>query len=1678
MLCEAPARGLPGSVIERVVFQQGDDGYPMDDVVIMTKLHSGETATLEIQAKRSITFAPRDPTFAKVMLQVATAANKDEFWERKAELAVATSQTSRQISGPYQEVLRWARETNSSEVFFARLERRGTANDDMRSFVSTFRDHLSTYEAAHDDLHVWKLLKRFQILVFDFSQNGGAEDYWAIERAKGLLQDEDRYLAGALWSSIIKAGFKIDASGSERGLHRQELVKQLTADGFTLEPRLGTRVALQNLAEASAFAMDDISDSIQNVSLSRHDRLEEVHTALSEGRYLEIRGSAGVGKSAILKRYVSQITNSSSIIFFSPNRTNLGGWQSLRHAIEFKGSAEEFLVELSASGSSILCIDNLDFFSEQEKSTVKDLVRAAGKVPGVQIIVTARLKQDHDEHNWLPTNILDDLGRAPTITLEELSDEEVKELRSQDPRLAALLQDNHPAKLVARNLFRLSRLALLQPELSDLRSEVDLINLWWSTGDGAKDEDCRDRQRLMHAMSEHYAKSSELFSSHKSPPRAIQQLVGSETLMDHGNDKVSFKHDALREWAVASIFNIKPKILETLDTKQSGSPFLLRSLELQTQMMIEASDRTGWVTRLEKLSASHVHSSWYRTVLLAIVHSERSAQLLGEATPELLADDAKIGRQFISLVIACESQSLKELIQDNDNSFSNYPDVIAPKNSSWNRTIVWLLKLEKIPTPLIPVAAELMRLWMIGLLGHATFSKEILTHFYNWLIEIESAKYTKSFRDRKEPFDGGLSDDQVNNLEGNLRFCLCVFAEKAPALARKYLKAITDNGKPDHIASDIFMFNESLAKVVPQELLTFTKKALVGECASGRRHQEDFDQGLTYLDTQFMPASPAQGPFYSLLTYSPKEGLKLVLDLVNHVVDFQIEKLNADDDQIIVPFDFGDRVFRYSQSFHWSRHSQCDSVTSALMALEAWGHKRVENGDSSLQVALEIIAPENTPVAILTVAIDILLSSDTTTYADMVPFLASPELVAMDRRRPAIQDPDDYDYFGISSFQKEPIGEVSKADLKGKPSRQTCLERLVPAFAFQVGIELREALNQKLQKACERLGEPEVGANFADPRLMAMYLRAQLDPQNYEKVDVTTSEGKLVQSMSFKAPPDLARFTDALDRSLKVSIQEMEKSSIEMATASTVEDPSKGTIEFAEKAAEIAKSNVSNDGQAHNFAAAAAVLVLRDGDAKLKSKYGVWAADKLKELGVEDGDYHDGHFSLLRYNRAAMALTGLSHALELPLSEELIRPILMTVANNTQAIAPGLGNSLEKLNLTEPKLVKSIVRVAVAGCIFPWRDWQNEAEYEARKARSAVRISAAIDAEVDWILNDAAEPNWPELPPVEPKIHHGIRIGRGPELTADETEISAVEEVNTNPDHLIFYGNSVARIITAATSSIQSDFFLEVLDVFWPFTKVKNGVELTEVRVDPPREWNNCYYSLLAEALVHMPEAEVQAMMAERLKVLPDNSFLSAVPSFLQRLDDLTFGQKNISVETAAQFRESVGQRMMMTASWRRLKGDISGSMSTDFRPAISSLFFNSASPFQPATSLLLEPGIRRLDPAIPTLMKFISSAPSYAVAVFTMNLVEVVFMPSHKPMVFALVDACLKHNMLEREFWIETKFGAKICTYFETFLAELDSDDSIRQISQELDGVLNQLISIGIPEAQRLHDKFHSKNP
>lgn len=749
MLTGTEPRGLPGTTIDRVEFQRAAEGRPLDDVIVYAHDEQGDPAVLEIQVKRSITFAPADSIFRSVVDQIVEASQRPEFWSSRYELAIAIARTSHKIDGAYQDVVKWARDLGSAETFIARIERPGSANDDMRSFVRTFRSHLRDAGACDDDETVWRFLRKFQILVFDFTARGSASEALAKERAARALHPDEATRAGSLWASLVELALKVASSGGDRT--RDRLIEDLRPHAYRLAGDRRFSTARAAIAEASRAALADIGDRVSGVMITRPECVAAVHAALDEGHYVEIRGDAGVGKSGVLKHFAEQLAAGSQVVVLSPGRTIPGGWATMRAVLGFDGTAREFLSDLASDGGAVLFIDGLDFFGNKERRTVVDLVREAANVPGFAVITTARRNFGVEDPNWLPADALGRLRSAPPVVIDELSAAEIGVLRDAAPRLAALLADGHPARDITRNLFRLARLAGRPADEPVPRTEIDMAEQWWRCADGAHDGDHRERARLLKALAEQALLRAEPLDVSDRPARAINALVTSETLRDFGGDRVAFRHDVLREWAIANLLFSEPAAVDHLPFDRPASAALARGVELTARMALErASDGTRWQSLVETLSRQNAHGSWRRAALLALVRSEVGSELLKRASSLLFANRGSLLRELIRTVMAVDVEPASKIFTAvGVDAAAVPPSIHVPSGPSWHRLIGWLLNQEEhLPAAAIPDVVDLYSAWPFGMLGLDPLTPVLLRQLYHWLTKIETARDSDNYRDR------------------------------------------------------------------------------------------------------------------------------------------------------------------------------------------------------------------------------------------------------------------------------------------------------------------------------------------------------------------------------------------------------------------------------------------------------------------------------------------------------------------------------------------------------------------------------------------------------------------------------------------------------------------------------------------------------------------------------------------------------------------------------------------------------------------------------------------------------------------------------------------------------------------------------------------------------------------
>ena len=1686
LLADAAPRGLPGTNINRIEFQRASEDFPLDDIIVHAHDSVGDSV-LEIQVKRTISFAPSDPVFRSVVHQIAKSSQKPEFRAGRYHLAIATARTSGKIERAYKDVLTWARQLGDSETFIRRIERRGSANRDMRRFVQTFKSHLSGTGLPTDSETVWSILRRLHILVFDFAATGSIFRELARERAVRVLHADDASCADEFWSTLVDLSLTIASSGGDRD--RDALLKDLSQRSFRLAGRRRYESARAAVAEASDHALADIGDRVGDVRLARYQHIVRVQQALDSGRYVEIRGDAGVGKSAILKHLAEQFREEAQVMVLSPTRTPTRGWTSMRATLGFDGSARDLLSDMASDGSAILFVDNLDYFTDEERTTVRDLVREAAHVPGVAVVSTARREFANDELNWLPPEALSRLGCAPTVEIGELSDLEVDELRSAAPSLVALLDDSHPARAVTRNLFRLARLASLPSGDPVPHTEVEMADQWWRTADGRRDAQHRARQRVLKKMALQALSDPAPLDVSDQSADAIDALIKTQSLRDLGHDKVAFRHDVLLEWAVGNLLHSDHSLLQELPLQQSAPAALARGVELAARMLLEnAADSEHWRTLLERLSKEGIHESWSRYVLLALVRSEIASDLLTRTTEDLLSDGALILRKLIRIVLAVEVRPAKQVFPAAITSAVKIPDSVnVPSGPACIRLLGWLLPHSfKLPPPAIPDAVELYMTWSVGLFGQDDITPLILLVIHRWLTDMETAHEARPSGQFFRLFGGELDYDQLRKLESDLRTYFTQFCFRDSALAARYLRALIQRNHNEQAVRTILKSNGALAQSAPSELAKLTVSALIPErdaddLAYRNRPREPF----SWIDRDFLPASPAKGPFFQLLTHSPEQGLTLIHKLVEHAVTYTFGNREAGNDTIKIVLDGELRTFPWAQTYNWSRQGAgfyC--LNSALMALEAWGHRRIESGDEFEEVVTDVLGPPGSSAAFLLVAVDLIISHWPISREPAIPFFGSPELLSLDHERKVYDDIGTQAFDGLKSFRDEPMGPVNLDSLNKRPSRRHTLSDMIGGYAISDSVVSREKLRSLLRDSSARFSKPEANMNLGDPALMAVHALNLSNPDNWKQRSIELPDGSRESAHQYVSPQDEMRHFAALEESVKSYIQ---NTTMRAHLNLAVKDPSHSSPEFAATAVRWAQNAQPSIGDKEQHSdlmleraiVASAMIAMRDGDEALHTESAQWAKRiLLRTLSRKDEQITHRSHSRLPYNEFAIAFIGVFYAVKRGVPALGVPDLLRAVSSGNTAAAHGLRATARFAHDIDERLPRALLRCALASCIRPNLRW-NTPDEESERLRELyrVRLQDVESAELDWLGENRLEPDWLEFPPLLPQSRRHHRI------TAIEPNFDHAASRETTPEEYADHQaasrwlNAVGDLLDVA----KCPWILEIARNYSAWTFSANGAHLDlDAEIDgAPKEWNAAYLHVMARCLPGLSSQGAKEFAIEPICSLPDEPFFDCVPLFLGSLDEVYFNDRLIETPTAITIRSEFASRLVTTGGWHFIDGKRGASVESHIGPAIASLFFGQIGFLQPPQCYLIPDTIERLDPFLPVLEPLVRKGRCVFVATLTLNLMEVSPAPAHLPFLMKAASVWLEIFPDYNEFWVDFSVGRRLCAWFDTVWC-LDPTifDDATHSRFNVERLLAGLVGLGVPEAKRLEESLLTAKP
>ena len=1731
-------RGLPGAaVVESVGFQRAASGFRMDDVLVRARLADGTPATLDIQAKRTLTFAPSESTFADVVARAVASSARPDFDPRHDRVAVAIARTTTKIEQHVQTVLAWARDLATPETFFEHLGRERFAAQPMRDFVAAFRTHMAACGAVADEAATWQLLRCFLVLDFDFEHPGSQAEYHACLRCAQLLVSEEGHRGAELWDSLAHHALELDARAGEAT--PESLKTFLTTErSYRLAGERRWRLAREHLAQISNAALAQIRTIIRGKHLPRLDAIAQVRAALDLARYVEVHGAGGTGKSAVLATLAREQMAQSLVVVLAPARVPAGGWSALRDRLGIDAGPREFLTDLAGDGGGTLFIDGIDRFDDAgERATLVDLLEAAATVPGFKVLATAREDfSDPDQREWLPPDALIALGVAPPVLVGELTDAEAEVLGTQDASLAALLSPDHPARPLARNLYRLERLARVATAVdagSAPLSEAQMARQWWDSGDGVDVAGRRNRRRLLHDLAVHALSSAGPMDTSGFDAVAVDELISSQTLREVRRDRVELAHDVLRDWAIGCLLVDESAHIGALPLDKPAPGFLVRGAEMAARLLAEglmhgtdaAMEGAAGVNAYGSLLAAvsqAAHGSWRRSVLLALVRSERADQALTRCSAPLAAGNAQLLKELIGYVVAVDSRQGAE-------AWAAYgieapPQLLAlpiPSGQSWLRLIEWTLRHpELVPDAAVPVVADLYAQWSMFCVGFANLETAlsvipaIVARLHDWLARAEGAGRPQDYDTREAWLEAEArpSLELPGPDERAIRMACLLWAGADMARTEAYLRLAARRRDRDDFCRGLLDRRDATPVAAPGALTDLFIAAL---CVPSRRASSR-EGPFAEWDTVYSPSSPARRPFLELLRACPAEGLRLVRTVVAHAV---ARRDRANDPPVEVNLGPGPRSFALSTSYVWPRGHRGAVLGSALMALEAWGHERIKQGDAISDVLTDVLGPDDSCAAFVAVAVDLALSHLPDSLDCAAMFASSAQLLALDYTRTALDAVQEQRAtvdraIGAAWMRAELQGLATLESLQKRPSRQMRLND----FLFNIGRNGPQHVRDTMQKALlaevSRLGgtmaagAPVNADSWSDPQVAVAVALHRLDPGQYTalpNIDGSFGYRPSALEVRIRNAAHAASWPRAVDVQMRL-LEAVRHSPVDPAFLREALDwLDRAQVELDHEGA-LTKTDRDYHQDVRRSACTAAMLVLRDGDVTLRDERWIWAH---REISAAIGRTPPPGWAIMDvpFNDAALAAMGLLASIRaLPTSaprHHVLRADLLQLAARRDAgLSAVLAAELEGCRSVDQLLGRSFARLGLASMIQEVRPLDDVPDAGPALAsaeglavrlalndqrlmeREQVRMALLVRAEADWLAGTAHEPAWPEFP--MPSLIYALRASHARETT-HPTTVESAAATTAVPQFVVDKATASLWLQVAGDLLLPDapEHARMMLDHYWPWTARANGVgvdapDLIDASQQMRLGWNATYFGLMLRHRIQF-EPDAFGDCLQRAGELQAEAFFDAAAALLRDVDRLWLQEAALSEALVRQMRDGVIERLVSTREWQHLADQVSDRATLSMGDVIAAVFFGVHELSKGPRCLLKSKGIDRAEAFLPQLANLAErGARSMFVAAAFLSLMGVDPRPQHLQLLVRVHAAWCSAHGVDRRFW--EGFGAadRLCAWIATAFdgSRVPPTAGAKPgayIGAEpaLVAMLDSLVRVGSPAAQELERRL-----
>ncbi|MCH7351754.1 MULTISPECIES: ATP-binding protein [unclassified Acinetobacter] len=754
---------------------------------------------------------------------------------------------------------------------------------------------------------------------------------------------------------------------------------------------------VQMIKEISQQSLDQVLKTIEDFELTRPALHNEFEEKLNSGRFIQITGLSGTGKSVLLRQIAESKANDLPFLFIKSDQlTGSNNWLEYLSRVGLQSfSISEWLICLEAVGGvPIVFIDGIDRVSENSKPIIEDLIRS--------------IFNNDDLANWKIVTTLRDTGLEPlkvwigallkniniqTINVELLNDDECYALAQKIPSIQQLLFSDSKVKEIIRRPFFTKVVTSLKANNFEPESELELIDAWWKRGGfNETGQSTYNRQDFLKKLSE--LKSINLSNSVKR--REIQPIDALDSLVVDGiihvNSKssaVDFTHDIFYEWSLLYLLLEEEQNWLNKIESFGQPPYISRVVELLAQR--EFID-DQWVSHLANPKFQQLRSQWLRAWIIGPIGHPKFIELSSGYTQTLREKDFDLFNKLLTWFQAEKTKANPIFLQQPDQLQLAIQHPWPSDAFLWRTLLEYVFKLiPNTPHRLYPQILKIFEVWQyVGIhVPSNQMSKMILDVSIDWLLEIS----------QKERANGWGQIVNLKDFKFILINLILVSIQSNRTYTERYLNfLLLENEVSREIYTHIVGASSVISQHHPQLLANLTLKFLLDELPKARIereersyqrtnkyyeellakpekertkeeqskidrpalffHQTPYQQiqshdwknlSIKYESKYFYPSSPLKEPFFSLLTHSEDTGLQLIRDLSNHAIEAWKQLCEISEKiplPTIIEFPWGTHEFWGNEKqYIWKKPVWINNaISSAYMVLENWCFEQLEQG--------------------------------------------------------------------------------------------------------------------------------------------------------------------------------------------------------------------------------------------------------------------------------------------------------------------------------------------------------------------------------------------------------------------------------------------------------------------------------------------------------------------------------------------------------------------------------------------------------------------------------------------------------------------------------------------------------------------------------------------------------------